>query len=142
MQRFSEVDLVHEQALRDAHAAAAATEDDDLNDRVDAQGNPTLDPSGILIDRRDRPEVCYYQDANGRWKPTDLKRGDHVMYAGQLPVRVIGPERGREYFCGYWPEGNMGNGLLQLPVSGVTDRAPLDENATPMPLYPGGPEAS
>lgn len=142
MQRFAEVDLVYEEELRAAEVAKAPIEDDDLTDRVDEQGNPTLDPNGILIDRRDRPEVCYYLDANGRWKPTDLKRGDHVMFAQMLPVRVIGPARGRGFFLAYWPEGNMGGGLLTLPVENISDRAPLDENATPMPLFPGGPEAS
>ena len=40
------------QALHDG--AAVNGEDDSFQDRIDVNGNVTTDPSGIMIDRKDR----------------------------------------------------------------------------------------
>jgi hypothetical protein len=114
--------------------AAERGEDDDLTDRIDANGDPTTDPSGFLVDRKDREHVTYYQDAQGRWKPTALKRGDHVICAG-LPLIVVGPARGRGYFSGYYAPW-FGDAIIPIESAYVYERAPEDTNETPMPIVP------
>lgn len=112
-------------------------EDDDLNDRIDAQGNVTTDPSGILVDRKDRQHVAYYQDSSGKWLPTALKRGDHVNCAG-LPLVVVGPARGRTYFSGYYAPW-FGDAIIPIEAAYTYERAPEDPQETPMPIIPEAP---
>lgn len=119
------------QTLRDN----APTWDADLNERIDAEGNPTTDTSGLLVDRCDRSVVAYYQDAQGRWKPSALKAGDDVICAG-MPLRVAGPARGRGYFSGYY-EPWFGDAVVPIEAAYVTERAPADSGETPMPIIPG-----
>jgi hypothetical protein len=129
--RFVPVDQAHEDELRAQQSADAATQDVDLTLRIDAQGRPTEDADGILCDRRDREHVCYFEH-EGRWLPTVLKRGDHVMLSG-MPLRVIGPARHREFFLGYWPE-EFGDSLLTIMSTGINDRAPQDPAEVPLPI--------
>lgn len=122
--------------------ATVRGEDDDLLKRIDLDGNELPDgevgqppgPGAVYIDRRDREHVCYYQDSQGRWKPTHLKRGDHVI-AGGLPLEVIGPAGGREVFFGYY-NAWFGDERLPIEVKYVYDRAPLDPNEPAMPVIP------
>jgi hypothetical protein len=114
--------------------ATVRNEDDDLQERIDQDGNPTADPSGLLVDRKDREYVAYYQDSQGRWKPTLLKRGDHVICGG-LPLVVIGPARDRRFFNGYYYPW-FGDSVIPIEALYVYERAPEDPNETPMPIIP------
>lgn len=121
---------------QDIHDAAALRgEDDYLTDRIDQDGLPTEDPSGLLVDRRDREHVAYYQTAEGAWKPLLLKRGDHVICAG-LPLVVVGPGSHRTVFSGMYAPWLGDNFVLPIEASYITDRAPADPTEDPMPIIP------
>jgi hypothetical protein len=84
-----------------------------------------LDPGA----RRDREEVV---------AGSNLKRGDDIMIIDVFPLRVIGPARGATSITGFYPDwfGNEPMYLALEPPVYVTDRAPLDPNETPMPVFP------
>lgn len=111
-----------------------AGEDDDLTDRIDETGALTTDPNGIALDHRNRPVIAYYQDANGLWKPANIKQGDHVICLG-MPMEVSGAASGRGTFFGYY-DSWFGDMQIPLDISWITERAPLDPNETPMPIIP------
>lgn len=135
MERLTDADPDNRVAYWRAHGhASASTEDNDLNERIDVDGRPTEDENGILVDRRDREHVAYYQDAEGRWKPCALKIGDDVICGG-LPLRVVGPARDRRFFTGYYAPW-FGDSTLPIEALYVYERAPLDDQETPMPIIP------
>lgn len=124
------------------NAEVAAGIDDPYTDKIDASGFPTDDPSGLMVDRRDRPHVVYYQAPDGSWQPTPLKNNDDVqVYAGAVPpiyARVIGPANQRDWFS-CWVEFSAepyDKMEMYVNVVDVADRAPVDPNETPMPLIP------
>ena len=134
MERMTDADPDDRVAYwRADNVTCADTEDTDLTDRIDEVGEPTTDPSGLMVDRRDREHVAYYL-RDGAWKPTALKRGDHVVCA-QLPLIVIGPARGRDYFLGYY-EPWFGDLVIPIEAFYIDERAPEDVNETPMPIIP------
>jgi hypothetical protein len=95
----------------------------------------------LIDDRRDivdRDVVAYYEDDNGQWQPSPLKVGDDVVIAGQNAGRVVGPAAGRGWFTMVEPS-EWGPTVGTYMLLSVTDRAPLDENETPMPLIPTTP---
>lgn len=109
---------------------------------ADAGQDDDLDP----LDRRNREHVAYYQDANGNWVPCPLKRNDDVLVAGCIPVRVIGPQRDRGFFFGYYAPW-FGDSLFSCSFDYISHRAPADPNEpviSPdadekyMPLLPAG----
>ena len=119
--------------------AAERGEDDDLTDRIDQDGWPTTDPSGILADRRDRTVLSYYQHADGRWLPSLIKEGDDISWYG-LPLRVVGAARQRNCVsCYYAPWFSDAIIPVDISTESVLDRAPLDPNETPMPVIPVSP---
>lgn len=143
MDRWTDADpsdcmAVLAQQMRDA----AAVKDADLTERIDADGHPTTDPSGILADRSDREHVAYYQTSDGRWLPSALKVGDDVLCGGFVPVRVAGPARGRSLFSGYYEPWFGSEMLVPIDVQYVSDRAPLDSSETAMPVIPVEGEAA
>jgi hypothetical protein len=141
MERFTNIDQATQaqiDALRASEVAAASGgEDDYLTDRIDASGMPTEDPSGLLVDRRTREHVAYYQDESDAWHPTPLKRNDDILCDGGIPMRVVGPARTRGNIMCWckWDDVGIDEAFIIL-LSMIVDRAPLDPNETPMPLIP------
>lgn len=136
MERIPGVDMVELDQLIATEQANAQSElwgDDDLTDKIDAQGFETQNPLGIFVDRRIRANVAYFQAPDGSWQPTVLKQYDHVMLLGIAPVVVAMPARGRGCFLAYAPE-YYGQQLVTLEWQSITDRAPADENEAPMPI--------
>jgi hypothetical protein len=122
-------------------AAAVRNEDFGFLGRLDQEGNDLgsndvgeLLPGQIWVDRRDREHVAYYQGADGRWRPTHLKRGDHVI-AGGMPMVVVGPGSGRTTFLGYYAPW-FGDMVLPIDVMHVSDRVPADASELAMPVIP------
>jgi len=135
MERLTEADLEgNVDRLVTELIEGSPVADADMPERIDAEGNITTDESGIFVDHCDRQVVSYYQDRQGRWKPTALKVGDDVICAG-IPLRVVAPARGRGYFSGYYSPW-FGETLVPIEARYVTERAPLDPNETPMPIIP------
>lgn len=120
-------------ATEQANAQSDLWGDDDLTDKIDAQGFDTQNPLGIFVDRRIRANVAYFQAPNGSWQPTVLKQYDHVMLLGIAPVVVAMPARGRQCFLAYAPE-YYGQQLVTLEWQSITDRAPVNEAEQPMPI--------
>ena len=116
-----------------SYAQSAMWGDHDLNDKIDAQGFPTENPSGLLVDRRTRPNVAYYVEANGSWQPTRLKYNDHVTVLGAMKGVVAMAARSRDFFLFYSPEF-YGASLVALEAKSITDRAPADPEEPPMPV--------
>jgi hypothetical protein len=142
MDRMPDIDEDEVESLRQERIAdTVAGGDDDLDARIDANGIPTEDASGILVDRKDREEIAYYEDTDGSWKPYLVKQDDDVMIADSFSVRVLGPARDRRYFAAYKPEW-FGRSIIPIEASAITDRAPLDSGETPMPIRPTPPEAA
>lgn len=140
MERIPDIDEALVEAHRQARLADTANGgDDDLNARIDENGFDTADESGLLVDRKDREHVAYYQKPDGSWHPTLLKENDDVMIGGAFPVRVIGAARNRSFFAAHYPPF-FGNDVVPINVEGVTDRAPADPNEPPMPVIPAPPE--
>lgn len=69
---------------------------------------------------------------------THLKRGDDITLVEAIPLRVIGPGRGWNVILAYYPAW-FGDQVQQFEIApgDLTDRAPLDPNETPMPVFPG-----
>lgn len=136
MERFTDIDQEVCDAARASLLAEAEWGDSDLTARIDENGFPTDDQSGILFDRSDRESVCYYQAADGSYRPTKLKIGDDVLIAGCIPARCIGAARSHYMasFISPW----FGACVMPFEVlSSVTDRAPLaPEEGAPFPLVP------
>lgn len=114
MERIPGLDEVriaeHQQEQHDA--AALHHEDDDLQPH----------------ERRDREPVI---------EGTALKRGDDILIYDSIFLRVVGPGRGWNVLIGYYPDW-FGDNALQFEISPdyITDRAPLDPDEPPMPVWP------
>jgi len=69
---------------------------------------------------------------------TALKLDDDVLWLGFAPVRVVWGFDEPDRFLGYSPEelGGLGDYVVPLEGQYITDRAPLDPQETPMPVYP------
>lgn len=129
-------------AAQMAEANSAMWGDWDLNEKIDEEGYPTENPTGLYVDRRTRPNVSYYFDTpTGRWLPSRLKANDHVQMLGAFVGVVAMASRDRRFFLIYAPD-IYGPLLVPLDAAGVTDRAPLDpeEEAMPINAPPPAPE--
>lgn len=136
MERMTGIDeQLAEQHRLDRYNDAENGGDDDLPGRIDENGLDTEDESGLLVDRKNREHVAYYQKADGSWHPSALKVGDDVMICDAFTVRVIGPGRLRWYFAAYKPEW-FGEDIIPIELQAITDRAPRDPGETPWPIVP------
>ncbi len=63
-----------------------------------------------------------------------LKLDDDVTWLDLFPMRVLWGYETPDYFFAYCPD--MDESYLYFDASYITDRAPLDPNETPMPIYP------
>lgn len=135
MERYSDIDQSVCDAARARLLAESLAGDSDLTDRIDANGFPTQDPSGILYDRSDRTVISYYPAPDGSFQPTRLKLWDDVDIGG-IPVRIIGAGRSHEMAAGICPW--FGDMILMFEaIPSVRDRAPFDPQETPaMPISP------
>jgi hypothetical protein len=66
---------------------------------------------------------------------TALKLDDDVMWLDVLPMRVLWGYEMDEYFHAYCPDMDL-DGYSYFDGIYVTDRAPVDSQETPMPIYP------
>lgn len=137
MERIQGIDEAEIERVRQERLADTANGgDDDLNERIDANGFPTSDPSGILVDRKDREHIAYYQAADGSFQPYALKENDDVEVGGAFNVRIVGPGRERHYVACVWPEGLGTYEVIPIEASAFTARAPADSSETPWPIRP------
>ncbi len=72
---------------------------------------------------------------------TALKLYDDVMWLEVFPIRVVHGHDHPDYFNGYSPELTGEESTCNVDAHYITDRAPLDPNETPMPIYPAQPQA-
>ncbi|HMJ10200.1 MAG TPA: hypothetical protein VK524_02285 [Polyangiaceae bacterium] len=138
MDRFTNINQTTIDNERAASLAGSnAGEDEDLDARIDTSGMATTDPSGLLVDRRTREHVAYYEDESGAWLPSPLKQNDDVLCDGGIPMRIIGPGRGRDWIYAWckWDDVSI-NEAFTINLTMIVDRAPADPNETPMPLIP------
>lgn len=69
---------------------------------------------------------------------TIVKVGDDLLVYGSLPVRVLSNGSGPGFFVGYTEPSIFGiDGYLEWPYAEefINDRAPLDPQETPMPVW-------
>lgn len=66
---------------------------------------------------------------------TALKLDDQVMWLDFAPMHVLWGYDLDTFFCGYCPD-IFGDAAAIVEGEYVTDRAPLDPQETPMPIYP------
>jgi hypothetical protein len=126
--RYTDINQTVIESRRAAELAEAAQGlDDDLIHDGSEDGLPSN------VDQRTRDVVAYYQDDNGEWHPTELKRDDDIEYQSAIPLRTIGPARERTNYITWCPW--IEDALIVYPEY-VTDRAPVDPQETPMPIIP------
>ena len=114
MDRIPDIDEERVTYWRDFHVADA-----------NGGGDNDLPPE----ERRNRTEVI---------AGSHLKRGDDITLVEAVPLRVIGPGRGASVILAYYPPW-FGDSVQQFEIAPaeLTDRAPLDPNEPPMPVFPG-----
>ena len=108
----AEIDQARVAYWREVNKTAAETEDTDLP----------------LQDRRNRNDVL---------AGSNLKRDDDVLILDQIPLRVVGPGRGRKVIIGYYPPlfGDEAQSF-EIEPGDLTDRAPADPLEPPLPIWP------
>lgn len=96
-----------------------------LNHNSSAEQDTELDP----LDRRDRADVIV---------PSFLKRDDDIEIAPlQIKTRIIGPGSGRLMALIYYPPWFGDEAIaIQLQPGDISDRAPVDEEEDPLPVWP------
>jgi hypothetical protein len=108
----ADIDQARVEYWRDYNKTAAEIEDTDLP----------------LQDRRDRPDCLH---------GSNVKRDDDVLILDQIPLRVVGPGRGRKVIIGYYPPwfGDEAQSF-EIEPGDLTDRAPADPLEPPLPIWP------
>lgn len=66
---------------------------------------------------------------------TTLKVGDDIEAWGFQNARIIAPAEGKDFFMVYYVEDTGNETQQPIHVACVTNRAPLDPEETPMPIF-------
>ncbi len=67
---------------------------------------------------------------------TPLKIYDDIVWLDLFPMRVVHGHDHPDYFNAYAPDFVGEDSYANCEGHYITDRAPLDSNETPMPIYP------
>lgn len=94
-----------------------------------------IDQAVVETQRNVVKSFAVYADKSTPLPGTALKLDDDVEWLGFLPMRVLWGYETPDYFFAYCPDMDL-DGYSYFDGIYITDRAPLDPEETPMPIYP------
>jgi hypothetical protein len=108
---------------------------DQIAARVKQESDDGYDDDLPPEDRKNRAVIAQYQDENGDWQDSKLKKDDDVQWVSVVPGRVAGPARGRDWLSICYDPW-FGDTPCPIHISYITDRAPADPQAEEEPYFP------